>query len=296
MRLASLALHTRFVTQLYRWLGFRLALPAPELPARGSVVLAAHYNGLLDGFVYTCLSARMLAVLSAQWHRTALGRLLLPGVAVTRSKDQREGEAAGSNTAAFKTMQSIVREGFPLLYFPEGTSRLGSERLPVQRGTELLLRRIRAEQPEVPVYFAAAHYDNPTRWRSRVALAVDGPHTIPAGKDGLAEWVAAGLLRAQSKAQALPLPACSGGLQLLRRMLAALALLPVLPAFFAARLAIRRCADDTNVISLWRLLGGVPAALLCWLLWAIVALVCSPLWLALAVPLLTLLGVALWCR
>ena len=91
-----------------------------------------------------------------------------------------------------------------------------------------------------------------------------------------------------------PLPVRPAWLAELRRGLASLALLPVLPAFFSARLAIKRCADDTNVISLWRMLGGVPGVLACWLLWAILAMLFGPLWLALAVPLLTLLGVALW--
>lgn len=289
----SLARHSACVSTLYRWLGFHVSPPVPTLPAGSAVVLAAHYNGLLDGFVYMALSSQMLATPSAQWHRTWLGRLLLPGVTITRVKDRGEGSTGASNTAAFKAMQSIVRDGHPLLFFPEGTSRLGRERLPVQAGTALLLSRVRRELPDTPVFFTAADYENPTLWRSRVAVAVDGPHLIPEDRDSLVKWVTEGLLRAQEKAYALPFPPRNAGLVQLRRFLAACLLLPVFPVWPATRWAIRRFADDCNVVSLWRLLAGAPVVLLCWLAWALAALLIH-WWLLPAVILSTLLGILLW--
>ena len=186
----ALARHTARVTRLYRWLCFGRIQPAATiLPDGPAVVLAAHYNGLLDGFVYCALSKHLLAVLSTQWHGSALGRFLLPGVGVVRSKEQEKGASATGNTAAFKSMQAIVQAGHPLLFFPEGTSRLGPERLPVQRGTALLLKLAQGVQADMPVYFAAAHYEHPTCWRSRVSLALDGPHQLPAERDAWLEWV-----------------------------------------------------------------------------------------------------------
>lgn len=241
------------------------------------------------------LSPKLLGVISAQWHRSALGRVLLPAIAVTRGKDRRADEGGG-NLGAFKAMLAGLDGNNALLYFPEGTSRLGPERLPVQRGTELLLRMARKEHPALPVYFAAANYEHPTLWRSRVRIALDGPHAIPEGRSGLGDWVTEGLLRAQSKALAQPFPQRPDWLPPLRRTVATLCLLPVAPAGLAARWAIRRKADDSNVISLWRLLGGVPAVLLCWLVWAGFGLATGQTWLALAVPLTTLIGVATWTR
>jgi 1-acyl-sn-glycerol-3-phosphate acyltransferase len=290
---ASLSSHAARMTRLYRWLCLdRVA--APTVPAGPGIVLAAHYNGLIDGFTYSALSPHIQGVVSAQWHRSALGRFLLPGIAVTRSKDQREGEGAGGNVAAFKAMLAALHAGEILLFFPEGTSCLGPQRLPVQRGTELLLRLARGELPELPVYFTAANYEALTAWRGRVAIALDGPYRVPEAKAGLSDWVAAGLLRAQDQALARTFPPRPDWLPPLRRGLARLALLPLLPAWLAARWAIRHKADDSNVISLWRMLGGVPAALLCWLAWAGAAMVLGAPWLALAVPVSSLVGVALW--
>lgn len=294
MQIENVARHSACVSALYRWLGFHLEHPVPTLPRQGAVVLAAHYNGLLDGFVYMALSRHMLATPSAQWHRTWLGRLLLPGVTIMRAKDRGEGATGASNTAAFKAMQSIVRDGHPLLFFPEGTSRLGRERLPVQAGTALLLSRVRRELPETPVFFTAANYENPTCWRSRVAVAIDGPHLIPEDRDSLVTWVEAGLLRAQENAYALPFPPRVTPLLRLRQLLGTCLLLPVFPVWPATRWAIRRFADDRNVISLWRLLAGAPVVLLCWLAWALAALLLMQWWLIPAVILSTLLGILLW--
>lgn len=280
------------MSALYRWLAFD-RVDTPVVAKGPAIILAAHYNGLLDGFVYSALSPRMLGVISAQWHRGALGRFLLPAIPVTRAKD----EAGGSgNLAAFKAMLAGLAQGSDLLYFPEGTSRLSPERLPIQRGTELLLRMAHKEQPGLPVYFAAANYERPTLWRSRVRIALDGPHAIPESRAGLSDWVAEGLLRAQTNALAQPFPDRPAWLPRLRRALAALLLLPVAPARPASAWAIRRMADDSNVIALWRLLGGVPAVLLCWLAWAIAGLAVGPGWLTLGVPFSTLLGVAVWTR
>ena len=306
MQIEIVARHSACVAALYRWLGFHLERPVPVVPNRpakaesGAVVLAAHYNGLMDGFVYMALSHQMLATPSAQWHRTWLGRLLIPGVTITRAKDRErdkdksEAGSGASNTAAFKTMQSVVRAGHPLLFFPEGTSRLGRERLPVQGGTALLLSRVRRELPDTPVFFTAAHYEQPTLWRSRVAVALDGPHHIPEDRDSLVAWVEAGLLRAQEKAYALPFAARSATLLRLRQLLGTCLLLPVFPVWPATRWAIHRFADDSNVISLWRLLAGAPVVVVCWLAWVLVALLTAQWWLIPAVILSTLLGILLW--
>lgn len=294
MQTESLARRSARLTVLYRWTCFSLLPPVPTLPTGPAVILAAHYNGLLDGFVYSALSRNMLAVTAAQWHRTWLGRLLLPAVSVTRAKDRSRGIHGSSNTAAFRAMESVVQDGRQLLFFPEGTSRLGSERLPVQPGTVLLLSRIRRETPGTPVFFTAISYESPTRWRSRAALATDGPHQIPEDRANLSEWVAQGLLRAQKRALARSFPPRSALWLRTRRLLGGCLLLPVWPAWPASCWAIRRFADDDNVISLWRLLGGIPVALLCLLVWIIVAMLTAQWWLAPAAILSTLAGIWLW--
>lgn len=282
--------HRAMLQRIYRWLAFS-HVTAPALPEGPALVLAAHYNGILDGIVYLQGNATLIPVLSSQWHRSALGRWLIPGLALTRAKD---GANASGNLATFKAMLHALQAGGRLLFFPEGTSRLGRERLPVQRGAELLLRQIRSKAPDVPIYFAAANYENPTRWRSRVAVAIDGPHRIPDDKTDLNEWVAQGLLRGQDRAYAHTFVPRNPGLQRLRRLVAFVALWPAWPAAMASRWAIVRKADDTNVISLWRILGGVPAALLSLALLTTAAMVGGWGWIAPAAVASTLIGVTLW--
>jgi len=244
------AKYSRLLTRIYRrlWLG-RVASATPGIPP-GSLVLAAHYNGAIDGFTYGSQLPPCLAVVSVQWHRHLAGRWLVPGIAIKRGKDRATG---ANNREAFQSMIARLRGGGRLLYFPEGTSRLGPERLPVRRGTLLLLNQLRATGAESAVFFAAAHYHEPTRWRSAVSVGWVGPLTLPPSPDQDESWVREQLLRAQEIAYALPAPAP-------RRWtwLAALVALPYLPIWAATSWLAGRVADEENVIALWKFLFGVP--------------------------------------
>ena len=267
----------------YRWLWLgRVAREGPDLPA-GCLVLAGHYNGAVDGMTYGSQLPPALGVVSIQWHRQAIGRWLLPGIAVTRGKDH--GSPAG-NLGAFRQIGAALRAGDRLLFFPEGTSRLGEERLPVAKGTLLLLRLVRSPCPP-PVYFASAHYHTPTDFRSDVAVVWQGPFALPAEDEALESFVAAGILEAQKAAYAMPAPR-SGEWTPVAAVLAA----PYLPIWWLVRRAARRVADEPNVIALWSFLFGVPATAL-WLVVLTVAAWC--LGIPASLPLVSLvLGGYLW--
>ena len=220
--------------------------------------MAAHYNGALDGYTYGSQLAPFDGVVSVQWHRTALGRFLLPGIAVERQKDGVKGAA---NLIAFRKILAALQAGRLVLFFPEGTSRLGSERLPIQPGTLLLLRQIRKACPAIPIYFCAADYRTPTCWGSDVAFGWEGPLPVRAESADDAAWVMDGLLKAQARAQAAPLNPRS-------KILRAWALLvasPFLPVWWLVERRARKTADDTNVIALWKFIYGLPATALAWL-------------------------------
>ena len=240
--------------RLYRriWLGtVRSATPA--IPP-GAIVFAAHYNGAVDGFAYGSQLPDFVAVVSVQWHRLPLGRWFWPGIPITRSKDQ--GNAA-SNATAFRAIFRALAEGERLLFFPEGTSRLGLERLPIQPGTLLLLRKARTLSPPPAVYFVAAHYHAPTLWRAAVTLGWAGPVALPDDPAHDAAWVAENLRRAQSAAYALPPPPPGRW-----RWLGAALALPYLPVWGLVARGARRCADEDNVLGLWKFLLGVPITVL----------------------------------
>jgi 1-acyl-sn-glycerol-3-phosphate acyltransferase len=251
--MSFLALYSRLVSGAYRWLWLgRIDSTAPRIPP-GSVILAAHYNGAIDGFTYGSQLPPFLAVVSAQWHRMAAGRLLVPGLSVQRAKD---GVSGSRNLAAFRDIMGRLRVGERVLFFPEGTSRLGPDRLPVQPGTLLLLRQARRQAARPEIFFTAASYHQPTLWRSSVSIAWTGPRELPESPDRDNDWVRAGLQEAQAAAGAMPVPPSSG-----MGLMAPLAALPFLPAWLLASRLSARVADDENVIALWKFIFGAPLTL-----------------------------------
>jgi hypothetical protein len=258
--------------RVYRWLWIgRIRSASPAIPP-GSLIFAAHYNGLVDGFVYGSQSPGALGVISIQWHRHLVGRLLFPGIAVQRAKDA--GKAGGDNLNAFRQMVAALGAGERLLFFPEGTSRLGTARLPVARGTLLLLKSAQRLTPPPPVFFVAAHYHDPTRWKSAVTLGWIGPVAPPSVAAEHERWVNENLLAAQALAYAAPPPRRFG-----LTIVAGFFALPYLPLWALVGVAARRIADEDNVISLWKFLLGVPATLLLLVVYTVVAM-CSgfPWW------------------
>jgi hypothetical protein len=248
--MSPLALYSRLVCGVYRWIWLGKVDSSPPPLARGSVIFAAHYNGAIDGFTYGSQMPPFLAVVSTQWHRNAFLRLLVPGLSVQRAKD---GMSGARNLATFRGIMSRLRQGDRVLFFPEGTSRLGLERLPVQAGTLLLLRQLRREAAPPAIYFTAARYHQPTAWRSAVSIAWVGPVEPPESPEGDAEWVRSLLLGAQTASHAMTVPSASKV-----GWLAALLALPFLPAWYLTFALARRKADDDNVIALWKFIFGVP--------------------------------------
>jgi len=271
--------YSRLVSCVYRWIWLgRIDSEPPKIPA-GSIVFAAHYNGAIDGFTYGSQLPRFLAVTSVQWHRHMIGRLLVPGISVQRAKD---GVSGAHNLAAFRNIVGHLRAGDRVLFFPEGTSRLGLERLPIQPGTLLLLRQLRRVAISPAIFFAAAHYHQPTHWRSSVNIAWVGPRELPPSSAGDAAWVSAGLWEAQAAAQARLVSPPSR-----LTWLAPLVALPFLPAWWLVASLARRTADEDNVIALWKFIFGVPVTLLTLgILTFLSLLLGGPWWL----PLVSLIG------
>jgi hypothetical protein len=161
--------------------------------------------------------------------------------------------------------------------------------LPIARGTLLLLKSVRRATPPPAVFFCAAHYHSPTRWRSHVDLGWIGPVALPESATDDETWVTTNLLAAQAIAYERPAPRVMG-----LTVLAALLGAPYLPLWAIVTWLARRIADDDNVISLWKFLIGTPATLLALIIYTVVfGFVGWPLWL----PLASLVGAwLLWNR
>src|SRR5262245_37038199 len=162
----------RLLTSLYF---SRITLLHPErLPRRGPIFyLGLHRNGAVDGFVYRRVLRDPVFLISSQLRRSWLARLFFCGISVHRSN--AEGELA-ENEAALQTCLELLRGGRELFIFPEGTSSLGPQHLPLKSGAAwLLLEHLQSGGPPIQVIPLGIHYECPWAFRSRVEVVVGEP-------------------------------------------------------------------------------------------------------------------------
>lgn len=152
------------------------------IPTTGSVLfVATHRNGAFDAAAYSQAAPGAVAVVSAQLHRSLLGRWLFPGIAVSRAKDKARGIYV-DNTLAIKQCIKQLKGGGRLLIMPEGTSKLGFRHLPFQRGAARILAASITDGVEPVIVPLAVHYEDATIWQSRVEVLI-GPALRPQTND-----------------------------------------------------------------------------------------------------------------
>src|SRR6185369_1534586 len=106
-------------------------------PLHGAVLYAGlHRNGGIDVLAYHAVLARRATfIVSSQWRRSKLHRLLANGIFVTRRKD---GTDRSGNDAALASAAAKLIDGQAVFILPEGTSALGPRPLPMQTGAARL--------------------------------------------------------------------------------------------------------------------------------------------------------------
>lgn len=314
----------------------RITLVAAEsIPATGPILfVATHRNGAMDAAAYWLAAPEAVAMVSAQLQRSWLGRCLFPGIAVSRAKDRARGILA-DNEQAMRQCLDLLRQGGSLLIMPEGSSSLGHRHLPFKRGAARILSAAIAGGVKPVIVPLAVHYEDATRWQSRVEVLVGSPiHPQTCDEKALHRLIVEGLeavganfadAQTQHLAERLAYAGTLGTdysyAKLLKRFeqqippdlaVAAhelektarknalwkhqgLPLVPVgawqlylaywlllapvvfgfclfnLPVLAAGYIASRTLPDDSNVIAFWRMMVGLPAAVL-WVI--VVSLVC----------------------
>ncbi len=291
--------HRAWFQRALPWLVTRLFLGdvrlvgGERIPAAGPVLFVGwHRAGLMDGWAYSQALPRPTVFLLAARLRTKPSlRLLVAGIEVARGKDG--GDPAGNrrrNAAALAACRAELAAGRTVFVFPEGTSSLGPSHLPFEPGAALLARAC----PAATVVPLAIHYVHPTRIGTDVEVVVGRPFGMAPGTtpleaqarltasleetgvmfaDGDAQRAAEDAARAARRRggsyaaalagqpeDGLAVRRRSGGWTRLRAGLRLAACTVNLPALLVARLAGRSLADSDNVVLVWAVMAGLPAA------------------------------------
>jgi len=174
----------RIVWGLIRLVAFRRVriVHAERLPRAGPVLFVGlHRNGVLDGAPYLRVAPAARFVISAQWHRSLIGRILFPGIAVARDKDRERGIVADNRQAFAAAVDYLGRDG-QLFILPEGTSSLGPRHLPFRPGAARIARAAVASGIPLTVVPLGIHYERAWAWQSSVEVLVGAPFVV--SKDG----------------------------------------------------------------------------------------------------------------
>lgn len=239
-----------------------------RLPEAGPVLyVALHRNGAVDGFLYHSLLPRATFLIASRLTRSTLGRLFFGGcIEVARAKDGRNGP---TGEEAISRCVEHLRGGGELVVFPEGTSDLGPRHLPFHRGAARIVAKCLANGVRVRIIPLGVFYDEPTLFRSGAGIVVgEAIDTVSeTSVDALHDRIVASLEHLFEESRSLefapaarPAIATLLGLGPVVLLGALLNAVPLLAGWGAAR----RLADGPNVVSLWKILVGVPA----FLLWA----------------------------
>lgn len=149
-----------------------------RLPIAGAVIyLGLHRNGALDGVCYLRVAPHAAYMVSAQLHRSALGRLLMPGIAISRPKDRIRGISA-DNKEAVECCVGHLLSGGQVFIMPEGTSTLGPQHLPFKPGAANIALEATRRGATVTLVPVAIHYECAWQWQSRVEVVVGEPFRL----------------------------------------------------------------------------------------------------------------------
>ena len=164
-----------------------------KLPDSGPVLyVALHRNGVVDGLAYMRTVPQALPMVSAQWHRSALGRFFFAGIAVARDKDRKRAIAVRNavppgetgtdhNAAALSSCVDHLSHGGELLICPEGTSSLGPQPLPFKSGAARVAQTALQRGIPLKVVALGIFYERAWEWQSRVQVVVG--ETYSPGRD-----------------------------------------------------------------------------------------------------------------
>lgn len=157
------------------------------------LALLSHRNGALDGWVYGRFIPRFVFMMAKQLHKIWWLRVIFPGIAITRQKDDPL-HYKKANLNALKTCVQALQDRQILCIFPEGTSSLGHKHLPFEQGAARLAMMSQKASQKVHLEVASLHsplyilpmsvfYDDPTLLGGRAFVVYNEPFICPQDMD-----------------------------------------------------------------------------------------------------------------
>lgn len=171
---------------LYRLAAFilfnRIAIRGAGTAAisESTLYVGLHRNGALDGVPYLQAVPNATYLISAQLHRFALMRALMPGIAVARRKDRERGIHADNNDWLNACTEELAA-GANVFVLPEGSSTLGPRHLPFKPGAAQIVASAVAGGTSVTIVPLAIHYECAWAWQSRVEIVIGQSIRLEAG-------------------------------------------------------------------------------------------------------------------
>ena len=152
---------------------------APESGAGTVLYACVHRNGAVDGLVMETVLADALGVAGKNLTRSALLRLFL-GEYVDIHRNPSTPAENRENLRQLKRAAALAVGGKPVAMFPEGTSKLGPNLLPVKKGMAYLARLAVKEGDGRPVHIVPVglHYERGFALRSAVEVTFGEPLVV----------------------------------------------------------------------------------------------------------------------
>lgn len=155
---------------------------------RSYLALLSHRNGALDGWVYAKFLHRFVFMMARQLHRIWWLRVIFPGIAITRAKDNPT-HYIHSNLSALKDCMKVLvgntetKQPQVLCVFPEGSSALLHKHLPFEQGAAWLAKMTLKSNTPPLIMPMSIFYDNPSAMGGRAFVVYTKAFELPTHAD-----------------------------------------------------------------------------------------------------------------
>lgn len=255
------------------------------IPNNATFFVSNHRNGAVDGLVlYSVIKQKMISVIGNNLTKSPFMRMFFGGHIEIYRYPKNISEMRYNKKQLHRIPEEIER-GTSVLMFPEGTSHLGKGLLEIRDGVAHVVSSLH-EPTIVPI---GLHYEKGWSFKSDVFVHIGEPVTLVGkNKTVKVEEIKTHMQRVYNDDYEFKQPK--------KNLLLAICLLPIILLFFLLNIltfvipyvVAKKFADDVNVITLWRILSGVPTFLLQTIVYIVLSIWCP--WLLLAYIVITIIG------